>query len=117
MRSLTESLGQFDPDRGFDVRAQLHRLTDRRIRLSRAYEEQIRASDSNPVGLLSADDLREAAADGPIVVINVSWLRCDAIVIQTSGTRVVPLPDLTYADARSAAIRYHEGLLMAQAAS
>ncbi|MFJ3794266.1 CHAT domain-containing protein [Kitasatospora sp. NPDC090091] len=115
--SVTDRPSRFAPDLGFDLGAQLHRLTDRRIRVSREYEQRIHAGDAGPADALSASDLREAAADGPIVVINVSTLRCDAIVVRDTGPRAISLPELTYADARSAAIRYHECLLATQAAS
>ncbi|GAA4205854.1 CHAT domain-containing protein [Microbispora amethystogenes] len=111
---MAEHPPQFIPDTGFDASAQLHRLTDRRIRLSRAYEQRIEAGLPRT---LSESDLREAAADGPIAVINVSTLRCDAIVIQQAGSQVIPLSELTYAEARSVALRYHECLLATQAAA
>jgi hypothetical protein len=100
-------------DPGFDRRAQLHRLTDRRVRLSREYERQ----GVSPVAVLSKDDLREAAAEGPIVIVNVSTLRCDAIVIRDPDPELIPLPELTYGETRSVAIRYHECLLATQDAS
>lgn len=114
---MAERSSRFDPSQGFDLRAQLHRLTDRRIRLSREYEQRAHTADAGPLGTLSASDLREAAAGGPIVVINISTLRCDAIVVRDSEPRAMSLPELTYADARSTAIRYHECLLATQAAS
>ncbi|MET9457387.1 CHAT domain-containing protein [Streptomyces canus] len=112
---MAEPDARFMIDSGFDQRAQMQRLTDRRIRLSRAYEEQTRLADGRL--MLSASALREAASDGPIVVINVSALRCDALIVQASEPLVVTLPKLTYAEARSTAIRYHECLLATQAAT
>jgi CHAT domain-containing protein len=41
------------------------------------------------------EDLLAASADGPIVVINVSPLRSDALVVQPSGVTLVPLPAVT----------------------
>jgi tetratricopeptide (TPR) repeat protein len=35
-----------------------------------------------------------AAAEGPVVIVNVSPLRCDALLVERDGVRVVPLPDL-----------------------
>jgi hypothetical protein len=114
---VTEHASRSVSDRGFDVRTQLNRLTDRRIRLSHEYEQRIQAADAGLVGTLSTSDLSQAAAGGPIVVINVSTLRCDAIVIRDSGPpQTISLPELTYADARSTAIRHHECLLATQAA-
>ena len=42
--------------------------------------------------------LKEAAAQGPIVIINVSGYRCDALTVTTSGVRITPLNRLTGAD-------------------
>jgi tetratricopeptide (TPR) repeat protein len=50
--------------------------------------------------------LTEGAADGPVVLINVSEFRCDALVVTTGGVRLVPLPGLTEADARRRAQNY-----------
>ncbi|CAG2007582.1 unnamed protein product [Fusarium graminearum] len=36
--------------------------------------------------------IKQAAESGPIIVINTSMLRCDAIIIETHQIRVVPLP-------------------------
>ncbi|MFD8818844.1 CHAT domain-containing protein, partial [Streptomyces sp. NPDC059627] len=55
--------------------------------------------------LLSPDatELRTAAERGPVVVVNVSRLRCDALVVTTGGVRCVPLPGLTRDRLRAAA--------------
>lgn len=50
--------------------------------------------------------LAEAAANGPVVLINVSEFRCDALVVTTTGVQPVPLPGLTAADARTRAQNY-----------
>ncbi|MFE5946450.1 CHAT domain-containing protein [Streptomyces sp. NPDC056480] len=42
----------------------------------------------DPAGLLAE------GADGPVVLVNVSRFRCDALVITAGGLRVVPLPRL-----------------------
>lgn len=44
-------------------------------------------------------DLRGLVPDGTAVVVNVSSLRCDAFCLDREGLRVVPLPDLSLADA------------------
>ncbi|WXC53834.1 hypothetical protein QX201_013477 [Fusarium graminearum] len=36
--------------------------------------------------------IKQAAESGPIIVVNTSMLRCDAIIIETHQIRVVPLP-------------------------
>ncbi|WIV55924.1 CHAT domain-containing protein [Amycolatopsis nalaikhensis] len=43
-------------------------------------------------------DLVPAAADGPVVAINVSRYRCDALVLTASGVRAVALPGLELTD-------------------
>lgn len=42
--------------------------------------------------------LREAAAGGPVVIINVSGYRCDALIVTARGVQVTPLTGLTGAD-------------------
>ncbi|HYS37601.1 MAG TPA: CHAT domain-containing protein, partial [Pseudonocardiaceae bacterium] len=44
-------------------------------------------------------DLQQAASDGPVVIINVSHLRCDAIVMTADNIQVLPLPGLTEVEA------------------
>lgn len=53
-------------------------------------------------------DIRPAASDGPVVYLNVSPWRCDAMIVTRSGEHpaLVPLPDLTAADAEQQAQRY-----------
>jgi tetratricopeptide (TPR) repeat protein len=46
----------------------------------------------------SFDDLRAAAHPGPVVMVNVSHHRCDALIVTADGARVVPLTGLTGAD-------------------
>jgi hypothetical protein len=48
-------------------------------------------------------DLRAAAEQGPVVVVNVSRLRCDALVVTLGEVRCVPLPELTWDRLRRAA--------------
>jgi hypothetical protein len=40
-------------------------------------------------------DLSRATAAGPVIVINVSTIRCDALIVTPGDVRVVPLPGLT----------------------
>ncbi|MFC5212380.1 CHAT domain-containing protein [Streptomyces coerulescens] len=46
------------------------------------------------LGPPSPDELRAAAGDGAVVVVNTSFLRCDAIVVTGDAVRTVPLPGL-----------------------
>ncbi|MEV0178593.1 CHAT domain-containing protein [Streptomyces sp. NPDC050625] len=48
-----------------------------------------------PLGL---DDLLPAAAEGPVVSVNVHPRRCDALALCADGLRTVPLPELDAAD-------------------
>lgn len=53
-------------------------------------------------------DIRPAASDGPVVYLNVSRWRCDAMIVTRSGEHPthVPLPGLIAADAEQQAQRY-----------
>jgi hypothetical protein len=76
---------------------------DRRMALAREWDElveQVRALDGfedflRPPRL---EALLPAAAGGPVVIINISRWRCDALVVRTSGVTVVELPDLRQDD-------------------
>jgi hypothetical protein len=54
--------------------------------------------------------LSAAAANGPVVVINVSDHRCDALAVTTSGVQVIPLPELTKPDADRNAAAFVQAL-------
>jgi hypothetical protein len=43
----------------------------------------------------TVERLTQIAQGGPVVVINVSDLRCDALILSREGVQTVPLPDLT----------------------
>ncbi len=62
----------------------------------------------------SEDELRTAAASGPIAIINVSEYRCDAIIIEKRRLRTVQLPHLHSGDirARAAALAQLDSLDM-----
>ncbi|EHA49087.1 hypothetical protein MGG_11584 [Pyricularia oryzae 70-15] len=79
-------LSDVDPDSRHKASAELDRLID-----------EIRHCPGFERFLLSAteDEMREAAVCGPIVVINVSSHRCDALIVEQSGLRVVGLAQLT----------------------
>ncbi|KAK4160264.1 CHAT domain-containing protein [Cladorrhinum sp. PSN259] len=44
------------------------------------------------------EELRQAASLGPIVVINASKIRCDAIIVTSAGIKSFPLDKLSYKD-------------------
>ncbi|MEV0322227.1 CHAT domain-containing protein [Streptomyces sp. NPDC050658] len=59
----------------------------------------------------SVAELSTAAAEGPVVVVNVSGYRCDALIVTAdAGIDVVPLPGLTPAAARSRAAEFIDGI-------
>lgn len=74
--------------------------------------EEIRgvAGFSDFLSPLSYSDLLPAASGGPVIVLNLSQWRCDALVIETSGVQVVPLPALTLDDATERTGRLLEAL-------
>lgn len=43
----------------------------------------------------TTEDLTVEASRGPIIVINISSLRCDALVVQHDAVQVIALPDVT----------------------
>ena len=51
-------------------------------------------------------ELARAAVNGPVVLVNVSRHRCDALVLTERDVRVVPLPGLTAAQADERTGRY-----------
>jgi tetratricopeptide (TPR) repeat protein len=57
----------------------------------------------------SEEKIRAAAKAGPIVVINVSKYRCDAILVTQYDIQSVALPYLNYKDAKERAQRGHIG--------
>ncbi|KAI0864731.1 CHAT domain-containing protein [Xylaria cubensis] len=47
---------------------------------------------------LRANELKTAASGGPVVVINISTFRCDAVLITKDSLRLMPLSHLNYED-------------------
>ncbi|KAI9863865.1 MAG: hypothetical protein M1813_003517 [Trichoglossum hirsutum] len=43
----------------------------------------------------TAEELRKSAVEGPIVVVNITDIRSDAIIISTSAIKAIRLPELT----------------------
>ncbi|MET9055037.1 CHAT domain-containing protein [Streptomyces bacillaris] len=59
----------------------------------------------------SVPELTAAATGGPVVVVNVSPYRCDALVVTAgAGIDVVPLPRLTLDDTVARAAEFDEGV-------
>lgn len=57
-------------------------------------------SSSKDGGFLSEEACRAAAAESPIILINISNLRSDALILTPQEIRHVPLPELSMARAR-----------------
>lgn len=74
--------------------------------------EEVRALDGfeDFLRLPGIESLLPAASGGPVIMVNVSRSRCDALVVTESGVETVPLPELTFEDARSRAIALLEML-------
>jgi tetratricopeptide (TPR) repeat protein len=85
--------------------------TDSRMALAREWDElveQVRAIDGFEDFLRPArpEALLAAAANGPVVVINVSRWRCDALIVTADGVRVEELPRLSAESVTSKASEY-----------
>ncbi|WP_327709576.1 CHAT domain-containing protein [Streptomyces sp. NBC_00464] len=66
----------------------------------------------------SVPELIAAAACGPVVVVNVSTYRCDALVVTAdAGIDVVPLPDLTLGATMERAAEFIDGMETAYGAN
>lgn len=56
-------------------------------------------------------DLLPPPGTGPVVIINVSSLRCDALIVDSSGVRCLPLERLSSNDTDAAVARYSAAFL------
>ncbi|WP_157848464.1 CHAT domain-containing protein [Streptomyces scopuliridis] len=75
-------------------------MAERRRELAREMDDLVRRARELPgladfLRLPSLERLRAAAGNGPVVVVNTSALRCDALVVTRDALRTVTLPDLT----------------------
>jgi hypothetical protein len=66
---------------------------------------QVRRIDGlgNFLAAVPFGQLQDGAADGPVVVVNTSSYGCDALVVESTGVRVIPLPALDYDEVTSRA--------------
>ncbi|HEV2377466.1 MAG TPA: CHAT domain-containing protein [Streptosporangiaceae bacterium] len=55
-------------------------------------------------------ELTASAASGPVIAINVSELRCDALVLTRDGVDVIPLPKLSLSTANETAASFLDAL-------
>jgi len=69
---------------------------EERLRLARRWQRlvrEVRAQDAGFLGPPTFAELAPAAAEGPVVIVNISNIRCDAILVLPGGrTDVVELP-------------------------
>jgi tetratricopeptide (TPR) repeat protein len=76
--------------------AELPRTAPDREAAAREWDELLATVRTIPgfesfLGAPSRDDYRDVAAEGPVVVLNASRIRCDALVLTRFGTSIVPL--------------------------
>ncbi|MFI1031568.1 CHAT domain-containing protein [Streptomyces sp. NPDC020951] len=109
---LTGSAGAGTPPPGAPYRPvwlEHHDAADRRTAPAQEWDELIEEVRRLPgfENFLRRPRLRElqSALPGPVVLVNVSTLRCDALIVTRDAVRVVPLPDLTAQDAHTRAVR------------
>ncbi|MFI1073286.1 CHAT domain-containing protein [Streptomyces puniciscabiei] len=87
------------------------RAADRRLALAAEYSELLAQASALP-GLIGfrrpwrAEQLRRATAGGPVVLVVTSRWRCDALMVDETDTRVVPLTALEHATAVQHGVRY-----------
>ncbi|GAB2732979.1 CHAT domain-containing protein [Streptomyces bullii] len=107
IRTLLETSGPDpNPASGADPARLLReqrRAAEQRRELAREMDELVDRARRLPgledfLRLPSLERLRDAAEHGPVVVVNTSTLRCDALVVTRAGLHVVPLPDLRLTD-------------------
>jgi hypothetical protein len=77
------------------------RSSERRMRAARDWDALLKTARALPgfrdfCRPVPFDRLIRAADDGPVVIINISQIRCDALIITRSGLRVLPLVALTW---------------------
>ncbi|RMJ08168.1 hypothetical protein CDV36_012227 [Fusarium kuroshium] len=74
--------------------------SDQRYKTGKEFDKLIGDIQALPefssfLGPPSEGEIQDAAKDGPLVVINVSKYRCDALIVEKHQTRVMPLPNLS----------------------
>lgn len=89
---------------------------ERKISLLREWDTLVaRAGEvAGPARFATAptfDDLREACGAVPVVLVNVSTYRCDALIVSDMGVRTVPLPDTTAAEVADRAYSFLGALM------
>jgi tetratricopeptide (TPR) repeat protein len=90
-------------------------LVDRQMTLADQWDElvdQVRALPGFGAFLRppQVEQLRPAAADGPVVIVNISQWRCDALLVTDTNTRVVELSALSHDIVQDRATTYLDAL-------
>jgi hypothetical protein len=83
------------------------RAVDQRMAAAAAWDAIVAEIRKKTPGFLRPArlaNLLPAATHGPVVVVNVSDFRCDALVVTSTGVSCLPLPSLTSADVRKRTI-------------
>ena len=80
---IRENSSQLQIDHRYDAEKQFDKLLKR---IRRIYPSFLRSPNK--------EQMQKAASDGPIVAINVSEYRCDAIIIEHNQIAMLALPDL-----------------------
>jgi hypothetical protein len=96
---------QFEADRRREAASEFDQLVER-IRRLPGFERFLLP--------LPVVELLPAAAEGPLVLINVAELRSDALILTSSGVEVLPLPELAPAAVVDQANRFLASLAEAQ---
>ncbi|EQB56360.1 hypothetical protein CGLO_03629 [Colletotrichum gloeosporioides Cg-14] len=65
------------------------------------------------LGTMSEHQMMQAGSRGPVIVVNVSRFRCDAIIVEECGIRTLPLNDVTYEiiESKAREVRYPHTLI------
>ncbi len=97
LTDVRDRLAQENPAPSDDV--------DRRMRLAREWDDLVAQVRGLPgfgdfLAAPRIEDLLALATQGPIVIVNVSRYRCDALILRPSGVEVFRLPKLTADDAQ-----------------
>jgi tetratricopeptide (TPR) repeat protein len=96
-------------------------VAGRQRELARQWDELVRQARELPgmdtfLAATPYRRLREAAAGGPVIVVNIGNRRCDALIITTRGVRVRPLPGLTAQECSARAYALLGGLELSASA-
>ncbi|KAF4958100.1 hypothetical protein FGADI_2658 [Fusarium gaditjirri] len=87
--ALDEEVWENEMSKGYDTGEQISALLEE-IRSKPGFKNFSRPEDE--------ESMRSSATLGPVIVINVGALACDAIIIQQDGFRAIPLPQLNKSD-------------------